>query len=462
MQNLLIFILAAGKGSRMKRAMPKVLHPIGNLPMLGHVLKLADGLVTQPTYAQNNHIGLVVSPDNCDAIQARFPDIPIHIQHQQSGTGDAVKAALADYATNHNTQNNADNGIVLVLYGDTPFISQKTAQSLITAAQQSASQESGALAVLGFNTANPANYGRIVADGDIISKIIEAKELTPAQRKITLCNAGVMAINLAHIHQWLDGISNQNASGEYYLTDLVAAATETGAQIPLIIADEAQVMGVNSLAELAIAEQYWQQQKRENLMAQGVMMQAPETVFFSHDTDIATDVRLDPHLYFGEKVSIASGAHIKSFCHIEGAAIGENASIGPFARLRPKTQLDDNVKIGNFVEVKNSHLKNGVKAGHLSYLGDAEIGADSNIGAGTITCNYDGFAKHKTILGENVFVGSNSALIAPVTIGDNALIGAGSVIAKNVENDALALTRAPQKNIGKQGMNSKSNKQTKD
>ena len=459
MQNLLIFILAAGKGTRMKRAMPKVLHPIGNLPMLGHVLKLADGLA-DGFNGGNSHIGLVLSPDNCDAIQARFPNIPIHIQHQQGGTGDAVKAALADYVANHNTQNNADSGnqgIVLVLYGDTPFISQKTAQSLITAAQQS-----GALAVLGFNTANPANYGRIIADGETISEIIEAKELTPTQRNITLCNAGVMAINLARINQWLDGLSNQNASGEYYLTDLVAAAAESGAKIPLIIADETEVMGVNSLAELATAEQYWQQQKRENLMAQGVMMQAPETVFFSHDTDIAANVTLEPHLYFGEKVSIKSGAHIKSFCHIEGAMIGENTSVGPFARLRPETRLDADVKIGNFVEVKNSHLKNGAKAGHLSYLGDAEIGADSNIGAGTITCNYDGFAKHKTILGDNVFIGSNSALIAPITIGNDALIGAGSIITENIGDDALALARAPQKNIGKQGMKSKFNKQKKD
>ncbi|MCH9844920.1 MAG: bifunctional UDP-N-acetylglucosamine diphosphorylase/glucosamine-1-phosphate N-acetyltransferase GlmU [Alphaproteobacteria bacterium] len=456
MQNLLIFILAAGKGSRMKRAMPKVLHPIGNLPMVGHVLKLADELADGFDEG-NSHIGLVVSPDNCDAIQARFPNIPIHIQHQQTGTGDAVKSALNDYHAQHATKDSGNKGVVLVLYGDTPFISKQTAQSLITAAQ-----ESDSLSVLGFNTANPANYGRIIADGDIISKIVEAKELTAEQRNITLCNAGVMAISLARINQWLDGLSNQNASGEYYLTDLVAAAAEDGAKIPLIIADEAQVMGVNSLAELAIAEQYWQQQKRKTLMAQGVMMQAPETVFFSHDTDIAANVTLEPHQYFGEKVSIASGAHIKSFCHIEGAMIGENTSVGPFARLRPETRLDADVKIGNFVEVKNSHLKNGSKAGHLSYLGDAEIGKDSNIGAGTITCNYDGFAKHKTILGENVFVGSNSALIAPITIGDDALIGAGSVIAKNVADDALALTRAPQKNIGKQGMKSKFNKQKKD
>ncbi len=283
MQNLLIFILAAGKGSRMKRAMPKVLHPIGNLPMVGHVLKLANALASSKS-AQNSHIGLVLSPDNCDAIQARFPHIATHIQHQQTGTGDAVKSALKDYHANH-ADKGATNGVALILYGDTPFISQQTAQSLIEAAEKS-----GALAVLGFNTKNPANYGRLITDADgggkHISAIIEAKELTPEQRNITLCNAGVMAINLAKIGQWLDGLSNQNASGEYYLTDLVAIAHESSAKIPLIIADEAEVMGVNSLAELAIGEQYWQQQKRATLMAQGVMMQAPDSVFFSHDTKI--------------------------------------------------------------------------------------------------------------------------------------------------------------------------------
>ena len=288
-----------------------------------------------------------------------------------------------------------------------------------------------------------------------VTQIIEAKDLPAAQQDIDLCNAGIMAINLAKLQGWLEKLDNDNASQEYYLTDLVAFANDDGVKTALVMADETEVMGVNSLRELADAEQYWQQQKRDELLAQGVMMQSPETVFFHHDTQIAADTMLEPHIYFGKNVSIATGAHIKAFCHIEGAHIGENASVGPFARLRPGANLAQNVSVGNFVEVKNSTLAQGVKAGHLSYLGDAEIGENSNIGAGTITCNYDGIGKAKTILGDNVFIGSNSALVAPVTIGNDALIGAGSVIGKNVADDELAVSRSPQKNLPNKGMKSK-------
>ncbi len=451
MQNLLIFILAAGKGTRMQRHMPKTLHPIAGLPLVGHVLQMANELTQQYPHS-NHHIGLVLSPENHDEISRHFPDSVSHIQAKQNGTGDAVKSALDDYQQ----QNNAtqQEGVVLVLYGDTPFITVAIAQQLIQAVEQS-----DALAVLGFRAQNPASYGRLISDGKHVTQIIEAKDLPAEHDNVDLCNAGVMAMNVTKLQDWLQRLDNNNASSEYYLTDLVGFAHEDGAKIPLILADEKAVMGVNSLAELAQAEYYWQQQKRQNLMAQGVMMQAPETVFFSHDTQIASNTLLEPNLFFGKNVTIDEGAHIKAFCHIEGAHIGKNASIGPFARLRPGSDLAENVSIGNFVEIKNSKLAKGVKAGHLSYLGDAEIGANSNIGAGTITCNYNGFSKAKTTLGENVFIGSNSALVAPINIGNDALIGAGSVLSKNIGDDEMATSRTPQRNIAGRGMKSRKENQ---
>ena len=434
-----VMILAAGAGKRMKRNIPKVLNKIAGLSLLGHVLDMAQNLSNLLKLKAEIH--LILSPENQKKITAAFPNFACHIQKQTQGTG----GALISFARENQDKLGEK---ILILYGDTPFITCETAAKLLQMAENG-------IAVLGFYADNPAAYGRlIIGENNQLQAIIEAAELKESQKNIDLCNAGIMAINTAHLlkYDWLGKLSNQNASGEYYLTDLVALANACDVSVQVAIAEQDEVLGVNSLAELAHAEKLWQQNRREFFMARGVMMQDPESIFFAHDTEIAADVVLDSSIYFGEKVKIAASAHIRSFCHIEGAMIGKNAVIGPFARIRPTSEIGDDSRIGNFVEVKNSQLAGGVKAGHLSYLGDSEIGSGSNIGAGTITCNYDGFGKAKTVLGANVFIGSNSALVAPVQIDDDALIAAGSVISKNVEKNTLALTRSSQTNLIGKGM----------
>ncbi|MFQ5347006.1 MAG: bifunctional UDP-N-acetylglucosamine diphosphorylase/glucosamine-1-phosphate N-acetyltransferase GlmU [Rhodothalassiaceae bacterium] len=420
-------ILAAGKGTRMKSRLPKVLHPIGGRAMLHHLLDTLDRLSIARWV-------LVVGAEG-DRVAASVAerDIAVVRQEPQLGTAHAVVMALpalADFA-----------GDVLVVYGDTPLLEANTLAALVAARRESAA----GIALLGFRPVDPGDYGRLVTDaaGDL-ERIVEAREARAAERAIGLCNSGVMVFDGALLPQLLERIGNDNEKGEYYLTDAVAIARETGRRTVIVEATEEAVLGVNSRADLARAEAIFQRRMRLAAMASGVTLTAPETVFFSHDTRLGADVTVAPHVVFGPGVEVAEGAVIGAFSHLEGARVAAGAHVGPFARLRPGAVVGEGAKVGNFVEVKNAVLGAGAKASHLSYLGDATIGAGANIGAGTITCNYDGFLKSRTEIGDGAFIGSNSALVAPVRIGAGAIVGAGSAIARDVPDDALALTRARQ------------------
>jgi bifunctional UDP-N-acetylglucosamine pyrophosphorylase/glucosamine-1-phosphate N-acetyltransferase len=354
---------------------------------------------------------------------------------KQQGTADAVLAAreaLAGFGAG-----SGEDATVLVLYGDTPMIGADTLAAMIEARRAGAG-----VVVLGFRPDDPAEYGRLVLDkAGALEAIVEYREADEAQRAITLCNSGVLAISAGHIWDLLDSVGNDNAKGEYYLTDIVAIARTRGLACAVVEGDEAEVLGINSRGDLAAAEAIWQQARRVRAMEEGATLIDPATVWFAHDTAIGRDVTIGPSVFFGPGVTVADGAVINAFCHLEGAAIGPGVSVGPFARLRPGAELGEGARIGNFVEVKNAVLGAGAKANHLSYVGDATVGAGANIGAGTITCNYDGYLKHRTEIGEGAFIGSNSALVAPVTVGKGALVGAGSTITKNVPDDAIAVTR---------------------
>ncbi len=419
-------ILAAGKSTRMKSARSKVLHPVGGRPMLNWVTSLARD-------AGIERIVCVVGEDNVD-VQAAARDLglDIAIQEPQMGTGHAVqcaKEALRDF-----------DGHVVVLYADTPLISVPTLEGVFKAF------ETHSLAVLGFEPEDPAAYGRLVVDGNDLHAIVEAKEASPEQLKIGICNSGVLAASAADLFGACDRVTNDNAKGEYYLTDIVEILRGEKKAATVVHAPETEVLGVNDRTDLARAEAAFQTVMRENAMRSGVSLKHPETVFFAYDTMIEPDVSIDANVVFGPGVTVHSGATIHSFCHIEGTDIGENAQIGPFARLRPGTHLAENTKVGNFVETKKAIVGKGSKINHLSYVGDAELGEGVNVGAGTITCNYDGYNKHKTIIGDGAFVGSNSSLVAPVTIGAGAFLGSGGVVTENVPDDALALARSKQVN----------------
>jgi bifunctional UDP-N-acetylglucosamine pyrophosphorylase/glucosamine-1-phosphate N-acetyltransferase len=409
----------------MKSARHKVLHAVAGKPMLHHVL---DAVAPLAPAAQVVVVGALASQ-----VEAALAGRPVHLAHQaaQLGTGHAVLQAqqsLADFT-----------GTVLILFGDVPLVTTPTLAALAAALT-----DDTAIAVLGFRPAEPGSYGRVLADGDRVRKMVEYRDATPQERAETLCNAGLMAVHSANLWRWLAGIGNANAAGEYYLPDIVALALAEGRHVRVIEAAAQEVTGVNSRAELARAEALWQARRRAQLMADGVHLVAPETVFLSHDTEIAADVTVEPFIVFGPGVKVATGARIRAHSHIEGADIGPDGEIGPFARLRPGTRLEKGAKIGNFVETKNAHLGAGAKANHLSYIGDASVGAAANIGAGTITCNYDGHGKYRTEIGAGAFIGSNSALVAPVAIGAGAIVGAGSTITRDVSPDALALVRPAQ------------------
>ena len=409
----------------MKSGLHKVLHPIAGKPMLLHVL---DALAPLAPVAQ-----LVVVGARADQVQAALAGRAVSLAHQaeQLGTGHAVLQA-ADALK-------AFSGTVLILFGDVPLVSAATLRTLAAARSGDT-----AIAVLGFRPADPGSYGRILATGDAVQKMVEFKDATPAERAETLCNAGLMAVDSADLWRWLGQIGNANAAGEYYLPDIVTLALAEGRKVRVIETGADEVTGVNSRAELAAAEALWQARRRGELMAAGVSLVAPDTVFLAHDTEIAADVRIEPFNVFGPGVRVATGSVIRAHCHIEGADIGPDCDIGPFARLRPGTRLERAAKVGNFVETKKAHLGAGAKANHLSYIGDAEVGAAANIGAGTITCNYDGHQKYRTIIGPGAFIGSNSALVAPVSIGAGAIVAAGSTITADVSADALALVRPAQ------------------
>jgi bifunctional UDP-N-acetylglucosamine pyrophosphorylase/glucosamine-1-phosphate N-acetyltransferase len=421
-------ILAAGKGSRMKSDLPKVLHPLAGRPMIGHVLDTVATLVPERTV-------VVVGPGMEDVSAAVAP-VPTVVQTRQLGTADAVRAAapvLAGFA-----------GDVLVLYGDTPLIRPETLARMLAARREAADP---AVVVLGMTPADPGAYGRlIVSPAGILERIVEYLDANDRERAVTLCNAGLMAFDGRRLFELLDHVDNANKKQEYYLTDGVGIARRLGYACSVAEAPVDEVLGVNDRAELAEAERLIQQRLRRTAMDNGTTLTDPHSVFFSIDTRLGRDTTIGPNVVFGPGVTVGDRVEIRAFCHLEQVRVADGAVIGPFARLRPGTDIGPGAHVGNFVEIKNAQVAAGAKVNHLTYIGDAVIGARANIGAGTITCNYDGFAKHRTEIGAGAFIGSNASLVAPVRIGDGAIVGAGSVVTFDVEADALSVARGRQQN----------------
>ena len=425
-----VVILAAGQGTRMRSDTHKVLHPIASRPLLLHLLDCVDDLGASRR--------VVVVGKGREQVEEALAGRDVTIAHQaeQKGTGHAVaqaKDALDGYG-----------GSVLVLYADTPFVQPATLTRML---ERLGGSDGPGVVVLGSRPEDPMAYGRIIAVGDRILKMVEYKDATEQEREVRLCNSGMLAVRAPDLFRWLGQVSNDNAAGEYYLPDIVNVAASEGRAAVVIEGDPYETAGVNSRAELAHLELEWQRRRREQVLHEGATLIDPESVWFAYDTKLGRDVTVEPHVVFGPGVKIADFATIKAFSHIEGATIGARSVIGPFARIRPGTVLGDKSKVGNFVELKNATVGARAKVNHLSYVGDAEVGGGANIGAGTITCNYDGFGKYRTVIGEGAFIGSNTALVAPVSIGDGAVVGAGSVITRDVEPDSLAIERNEQKGI---------------
>ncbi|MCB2064072.1 MAG: bifunctional UDP-N-acetylglucosamine diphosphorylase/glucosamine-1-phosphate N-acetyltransferase GlmU [Novosphingobium sp.] len=423
---LAVIVLAAGKGTRMKSDLHKVLHPIASRPMLLHLL--ASLSVLGPARQ------VVVAGDRREQLEEKLAGLGVEtaVQEPQLGTAHAAlqaKAALADF-----------DGLVMVCFADCPFLTGATVERLC------AELASGAMvAVLGFRPKDSAAYGRIIADTDgTVRKMVEHKDASDAERAVDLCNSGVIVAHSRDMWRLLDLVGNDNAQGEYYLPDVATLAIAEGASVKVVETDPAEVGGINSRAELAAAEAQWQQLRREEAMADGVTLRDPASVWFSWDTSLGRDVTIEPHVVFGPGVTIADNVTIRAFSHIEGAEIASGCEVGPFARLRPGAVMKEKSKVGNFVEMKKAVLGPGAKANHLTYLGDADVGAGANIGAGTITCNYDGYFKYRTEIGERAFIGSNSSLVAPVKIGADAIVGAGSAVTLDVADGELRLVRAEQ------------------
>ena len=421
-------ILAAGHGTRMKSARPKVMHEIGGRAMIAHVIDAASAL-------SPDRMAVVIgdhAPAVGDFARSVRGDIAVAVQAPPQGTGHAVMQALPALQ--------GFSGAALVLYADTPLVRPDTLRALADEIAKGA-----AVAVLGFTPADPGAYGRLKRDGKgALAAIVEAKDASANELKITLCNSGVMAIDAAFLAKRLKDIGNKNAKNEYYLTDIVALARKDGERCAVIEADAEEVLGVNSRVELAQAEAIFQKRMRQSAMENGATLADPQTVYFSWDTRLGKDVVIGQNVVFGPGVALADGAEVKPFSHLEGASLARGASAGPFARLRPGADLKAGAKVGNFVEIKKAVIGDGAKVSHLTYIGDAEVGAEANIGAGTITCNYDGYGKFKTVIGKGAFIGSNSALVAPVTVGAGAYVGSGSVITKDVEPGDLAVARGRQ------------------
>jgi len=423
----LVVVLAAGEGTRMKSRKPKVLHALAGRSLLAHVLEAVSA-------AGADAVSVVVGPDREDvAAEARRvrADAAVHVQAERLGTAHAVLAARDEIAQGYDD--------VIVAFADTPLVTAETFGRLRAELARGA-----AVAVLGFEAADPNGYGRLIIEGEDLLAIREHKDANDEERRVGLCNAGLMALAGGEALALLDAIGQDNAQREFYLTDAVVVARARGLKAHVVVADEAEVQGINDRVQLAQAEAALQAQLRLRAMREGVTLQAPETVFLSADTRLGRDVVVEPHVVFGPGVTVEDGVVIHAFSHLEGARVRAGASVGPYARLRPGADIGEGARVGNFVEVKNATLGAGAKANHLSYLGDATIGARANIGAGTITCNYDGFRKHRTEVGAGAFVGSNSSLVAPVTIGDGAFVGSGSVVTMDVPADALAVGRARQ------------------
>jgi bifunctional UDP-N-acetylglucosamine pyrophosphorylase/glucosamine-1-phosphate N-acetyltransferase len=427
MQTALV-ILAAGMGSRMKSDMPKVLHKVAGLPLIGHAMRSAAALAPARRIVVTGH-----GAEQVEAEVARLdPDAICVRQNAQLGTAHAVdqaRDALADF-----------DGDLVVLYGDTPFITPATL------AKMQAARAGADLVVLGFEAQDPGRYGRLITDGTKLERIVEAKDASAEELAVTSCNSGVIAGDCQTIFDLISKVDNANASGEYYLTDLAALAGDTGRRAEVVYCAEWETLGVNSRIELDRAEQLFQSRARRSAMESGVTLLDAGTIYVCHDTVLGQDAIVGPHVVFGPGVTVAQRAEIRAFCHLEGCHIGAGAQIGPFARLRPGTDLAQDTRVGNFVEIKNARIAKGAKVNHLSYVGDASVGEATNIGAGTITCNYDGVMKHRTEIGARAFVGSNTLLVAPVSMGDESMTASGTVVTKNVPEGAMAVGRARQDN----------------
>ena len=420
-------VLAAGKGTRMKSSRHKVLHRIGGRAMIDHLLASVEELAPERLVA-------VVGESREQLREALDERISFAVQEPQLGTGHAVQQAAEALS--------GFTGDVLVLYGDVPFVKADTMRAMIDRLR---SDDAPAAVVLGFEPDDPLRYGRVIAQQGHIVKMVEYKDASEDERACTLCNSGLLAARAEDLFALLDRVSNDNAQSEYYLPDIVNIAIADGQSCAVVkCSAPEEVAGINSRAELAAAEAQWQALKREEAMENGVTLRAPETVFFSYDTELAEDVTVEPNVVFGPGTSVASGATIRAFSHLEGARVGEGCEVGPYARLRPGAVMEKGSKVGNFVEMKKAVLGEGAKANHLTYLGDATVGAGANIGAGTITCNYDGYFKHRTEIGAGAFIGSNSALIAPVKIGADAIVAAGSAVSRDVADGELRMVRADQ------------------
>lgn len=427
MRTCLAVVLAAGEGTRMRSRLPKVLHPIGRLPMIAHVLKALGS-------AGVDRIAVVIGPGHeavASVIAAHAPQASVHLQAERRGTAHAVLAARA-------ALEKGDDDVVVV-FGDTPFVRPDT-----IALMRGMLAEGVSIAVAGMVPERPHGYGRLIVEDGQLLAIREEKDASEAERAIRFCNGGIMALSGAAALDILDAIGDDNAQGEFYLTDAVAVANRRGLKVTALEIGADEVFGINDRAQLAEAERHFQARRRAEAMAGGASLMAPETVFFAHDTTLGRDVSIEPNVVFGPGVSVADGVAIRAFCHIEGAHIDSGAIVGPFARLRPGAAIGRDAHIGNFVEIKQAEVEEGAKVNHLAYVGDARVGAGANVGAGAITCNYDGAAKHRTDIGRGAFIGSNSCLVAPVAIGEGAYVGSGSVITKDVEAGALAVARGRQ------------------
>ncbi len=423
-----LIVLAAGRGSRMKSDRPKVLHELGGVPLFAHALAAGRALGAERTLLVVGHGGDMVGR----AARDLDPEVIVVEQAEQRGTAHAVRQARKALT--------GFEGDAVVLYGDTPFVRPQTLQAMREARARHD------VVVLGFEPADPGRYGRLVMAGERLERIVEYRDATEAERAITLCNSGIVMADAELLFSLAAAVGNDNASGEYYLTDIVELAGRRGLSAGVVRCEEAETLGINTRAELAAAEAAFQARARAQALENGVTLLAPETVFFALDTVLGRDVVVEPNVVFGPGVTVETGARIRAFSHLEGCHVGAGAIVGPYARLRPGAELSNDVRIGNFVEIKNAQIGDGAKVNHLSYIGDAEIGAGTNIGAGTVTCNYDGVMKHRTVIGRRAFIGSDTMLVAPVTVGDEAMTASGSVITQDVPDGSLALGRARQVN----------------
>lgn len=426
-EDIAVIVLAAGQGTRMKSNLPKVLHRLAGVPLIQHVIYSSAKL--NPTKQ------VIVVGHGADEVAAAVDPLPTVLQKKQQGTGDAVKVCLPELKD--------FSGEVFVLFGDTPLITEETLRAMLEQRRKT----DAAVVVLGFTPYDPGHYGRLVVHGATLKKIVEYADATPKERGISLCNSGVMVFDGKRLPELLNEITNENARSEYYLTDAIEIAVRKGYICQVVEADADELLGVNSRVELAQAEQLVQARLRRQAMENGVTMIDPDTVYFSIDTQLEEDIVIEPNVFFRSGVRVETGCVIRANSYLEGVTIKKGATVGPFARLRPDTVIEAGARIGNFVEVKKSTIGKGAKVSHLSYIGDSDVGAEANIGAGTITCNYDGENKYQTNIGAGAFIGSNTALVAPVKVGKNAMVGAGSVIVDDVPDGSLAVARGSQSNF---------------